>query len=84
MLKYKTRICANCHKEFTRLRYIKCTTCSVSCGLQLRHKRNDRRGGIFGGGKVQKEKVLTEWQDRLLRESHLETLIREDGPSEVL
>lgn len=78
MKKYKTRICANCHKEFTRPRYSKCKTCSVSCGLLLRHKKNTDKA------KVVKEVKLTAWEDRLLRESHLEALLREDVPSEVI
>lgn len=76
MLKYKTSTCANCHKEFTHLRYIKRKTCSISCATRLAHKKKNY--------KIQEGEKLTAWEDRLLRESHLETLIREDIASEVI
>lgn len=76
MLKYKTRICANCHKEFTHLRYIKRKTCSISCATRLAHKKKNY--------KIKEEEKLSAWQERIQKELHLETLIREDIPSEVI
>lgn len=75
-MKYKTSTCANCHKEFTHLRYIKRKTCSISCATRLSHKKKNY--------KIQEVEKLSAWQERIQRELHLETLIIEDICSEVL
>ena len=76
MPKYKTRICANCHKEFTHLRYIKRKTCSISCATRLAHKKKNY--------KIQEVEKLSAWQERIQKELHLQTLIHEDGCSDVI